>query len=261
MDSALIKDKTPILLRYGIEQNKFKSFIGCVADIYGEYVNSKSSSKQITVPKINEMIKIISNSITLDMFIKYHNGSLPSIFKLKKKITLDQVEIEKHSNTEFYRNIDFNNENQVDFLEDTVLAFNNFIHYLNDDASIIDYNYLWDFITNNNSKLFDNGLNLVIINIVNNDITDNMEIICPTNPYSSKMYDPRKNTVFILKRCFWKFPITGTKRQARYNFSIKKKKRGKAWRQFKKGNEGRRNVTRKVKGEWKGAKSCCTKFL
>jgi hypothetical protein len=87
---------------------------------------------------------------------------------LKKKITLDQVEIEKHSNTEFYRNIDFNNENQVDFLEDTVLAFNNFIHYLNDDASIIDYNYLWDFITNNNSKLFDNGLNLVIINIVNN---------------------------------------------------------------------------------------------
>ena len=199
-NSALIKDKTPILLRYGIEQNKFKSFIGCVADIYGEYVNSKSSSKQITVPKINEMIKIISNSITLDMFIKYHNGSLPSIFKLKTKITLDQVEIEKHSNTEFYRNIDFNNENQVDFLEDTVLAFNNFIHYLNDDASIIDYNYLWDFITNNNSKLFDNGLNLVIINIVNNDITDNMEIICPTNPYSSKMYDPRKNTVFILKR-------------------------------------------------------------
>ena len=32
-----------------------------------------------------------------------------------------------------------------------------------------------------------------------------------------------KNTVFILKRCFWKFPITGTKRQARYNFSQKKK--------------------------------------
>ena len=71
---------------------------------------------------------------------------------------------------------------------------------MNDENSEIDYSYLWDFLTNNNNKLFDSGLNMVILNIINNDITDNMEIICPTNPYSSKMYDPRKNTVFILKR-------------------------------------------------------------
>ena len=196
---ALIKDKTPILLRYGIEQHKFKSFIGCISDIYTEYINLKSS-KKIAVPKIKEMLSIISESITLDMFIKYHNGSLPSIFKSKKKTVLDQVEIEKHNNTEFYKSIDFTNENQVDFIEDTILAFNNFIHFLNDDNSVIDHTYLWDFITNGNNKLFDSGLNVVIINIVNNDITDNMEIICPTNPYSSKMYDPRKNSVFILKR-------------------------------------------------------------
>ena len=199
-NSALIKDKTPILLRYGVEQNKFKSFIGCMADIYAENINTKDPTKKFAVPKIKEMLAIISNSITLDLFIKYHNGSLPSIFKSKKKIMLDQAEIEKHNYSEFYKSIDFNNENQVDFIEDTICAFNNFIDYLNDDNSVIDYSYLWDFITNNNSKLFDSGLNLVIINIINNDITDNMEIICPTNPYSSKMYDPRKNTVFILKR-------------------------------------------------------------
>jgi len=199
-NSALIKDNTPILLRYGIEQNKNKSFIGCLADIYSEYMNINSSTKKTNVPKIKEMIEIIKKSISLDMFIKYHNGSLPSIFKSKKKIVLDQVELEEHSNTDFYNSIDFTNEHQVDFLEDTVLAFNNFMDWLNDENSIIDYTYLWDFITNNNSKLFESGLNLVILNIVNNDITDNMEIICPTNPYSSKMYDPRKNTVFILKR-------------------------------------------------------------
>jgi hypothetical protein len=199
-NAALIKDNTPILLRYGIEQNKYKSFIGCVADIYSEYVNINSSSKKINVPKIKEMMDIISKSINLDMFIKYHNGSLPSIFKSKKKIALDQVEMEIHNNTEFYKSIDFSNEHQIDFLEDTIMSFNNFIAWLNDENSVIDYTYLWDFITNNNSKLFDSGLNLVILNIVNNDITDNMEIICPTNPYSSKMYDPRKNTVFILKR-------------------------------------------------------------
>ena len=197
---ALIKDNTPILLRYGIEQNKYKSFIGCIADIYSEYININSSSKKIAVPKIKEMIDIIINSITLDIFIKYHNGSLPSIFKSKKKIILDQVELEKHNDTDFYNSIDFSNEHQVDFLEDTVLSFNNFVNFLNDENSVIDYSYLWDFITNNNSQLFDSGLNLVILNIVNNDITDNMEIICPTNPYSSKMYDPRKNTAFILKR-------------------------------------------------------------
>ena len=199
-NSALIKDNTPILLRYGIEQHKYKSFIGCIADIYSEYNNINSSSKKINVPKIKQMVEIIINSITLDMFIKYHNGSLPSIFKSKKKILLDPVELEKHNNSEFYKSIDLSNEHQVDFLEDTILAFNNFVDYLNDENSVIDYSYLWDFITNNNSKLFDSGLNLVILNIINNDITDNMEIICPTNPYSSKMYDPRKNTVFILKR-------------------------------------------------------------
>jgi hypothetical protein len=41
----------------------------------------------------------------------------------------------------------------------------------------------------------------------------------------------------------------------------RKNKKKKAGRQFKKGNEGRRKVTGKVKGEWKGAKSCRTKFL
>jgi hypothetical protein len=199
-NSALIKENTPILLRYGIEQNKNKSFIGCLADIYIEYMNINSSTKKTNVPKIKEMLDIIKKSITLDMFIKYHNGSLPSIFKSKKKIVLDQVELEEHRNTDFYNSIDFNNDHQVDFLEDTVLAFNNFMEWLSDENSIIDYTYLWDFVTNNNSKLFESGLNLIIINIVNNDITDNMEIVCPTNPYSSKMYDPRKYSVFILKR-------------------------------------------------------------
>jgi hypothetical protein len=47
-----------------------------------------------------------------------------------------------------------------------------------------------------------------------------------------------KNTVFTLKRWFWKFPITGTKRQARYNFSLYKKKGGKLGVNSKRGSKG-----------------------
>ena len=198
-NSALIKADSSILLRYGVEYSKNKSFIGCVADIYAEH-KSIIDKKPVEVPTIKDMIGIIANSITLDMFLKYNNGSLPSIFKMKQSTKLNIDEIEKYKDTEFYKTINQSNESQVDFLEETILSFQQFLNYLNDEHALVDYTYLWDFISNNNTKLFDGGINLIIMNILNNDITDNMEIICPSNSYNSKLYDPRKYNVFILKR-------------------------------------------------------------
>jgi len=205
-NSALIKADSSILLRYGVEYNKNKSFIACIADIYAEH--KKIIGKEtVEIPTIKDMIGIIANSITLDMFLKYNNGSLPSIFKMKQKTELSITEIEKYQNTEFYKSIDQSNESQLDFLEDTILSFQQFLNYLNDENSLVDYTYLWDFISNNNTNLFDGGINLIIMNILNNDITDNMEIICPSNSYNSKLYDPRKYNVFILKRNDFYEPI------------------------------------------------------
>jgi hypothetical protein len=193
-NAALIKPNSNALLRYGVEKNTNKSFVACIADLYAD-MNDISS-----VPTVTEMLEIIKESISLDMFLKYNNGSLASTFQSKKKRIVEMDDIEKYNDTVFYKSIDQTNEAQMDFLEDTIIAFQNFLNYLTDDSSQIDYTYLWDLLCTPNKKLITNGLNLLILHIPNKDITDDIEIICPTNPYSNKLYDKRKETVIILKQ-------------------------------------------------------------
>jgi hypothetical protein len=49
---------------------------------------------------------------------------------------------------------------------------------------------LWDIIWRHNPALFPQGINLIIMDIVNNDATNNIELICPTNHYSNEFYNP-----------------------------------------------------------------------
>jgi hypothetical protein len=196
---ALIRPDVSCILRYGIEKNKNQSFIACIADVYA------SIQKIDAIPTIKEMKDILVNAITLDNFLQYHNASLVSIFKPKNII--DEVDIDKYSSTEFMKSININNPTEFDFLESTVASYENFIEYLKNDDSIIDHTYLWDCITQPNSKLLKDGVNMVILEISNKDITDNMEILCPTNSQSSLLYDSRKKTLILLKRDMYYEPI------------------------------------------------------
>jgi hypothetical protein len=120
---------------------------------------------------------------------------------------VDEMNISKYSDSEFYKSIDTTNEAQMDFLEDTIASFENFLQFLNDENSVIDHTYLWDIITYSNDKLFNGGLNLVVIEIANNDITDNIQILCPTNSYAKKYYDTTKETLILLKHDMYYEPI------------------------------------------------------
>ena len=203
---AIIKPNTPVLLRYGVEQSRNQSFIGSLADIYA--LKQEYYKKGLNTPTIAEMRNILAESISLDMFLKYHNGSLPSVFK-PKKIEIREDFINKYSNTEFFKSIDTSNESQMDFLEDTIAAFENFLNFLRDPDSLIDHTYLWDIVTSDNSKLFPKGINLVIIEIIDSDITDNIQILCPTNSYSNKFYDKNRETLILLKQNKYYEPIYG----------------------------------------------------
>ena len=203
---AIIKPNIPVLLRYGVEQSRNQSFIGSLADIYA--LKQDYYKKGLNTPTIAEMRNILAESITLDMFLKYHNGSLPSVFK-PKKIEMEDDFINKYSNTEFFKSIDTSNESQMDFLEDTIAAFENFLNFLRDPESLIDHTYLWDIVTSDNSKLFPKGINLVIIEIIESDITDNIQILCPTNSYSNKFYDKNRETLILLKQNKYYEPIYG----------------------------------------------------
>ena len=191
---------THTLLRYGVEKSNKKSFVGCIADIYA-YKN-----KLTAVPTIQEMCDIIAGAITLDAYMKYHNGSLVSIFR-PKKYNLEDIDYSKYENTEIHKTLDMSNELHMEFLSNLIASYENFVQLLKAENSYIDHTYMWDIVCLPNPMLFKSGCNLAILHIVNKDITDNIDIICPSSAYSSTLYDIRKETVFILKQDEYYEPI------------------------------------------------------
>jgi len=196
----LIQPLKPVLLRYGVEFNTNQSFIACIADVY-KYIR-----KLDAVPTIKEMRKIIADAVTLDIYLKVHNGSLVSVFQPEKKY-IDAVALEDYAETEFYKSIQLDKEEQRDFLEDTVASFENFRAFLLDDSALIDHSYLWDIVSMNNENLFPGGMNLVVLCIESNDATDNMEVLCPTNSYLKRLFDPNKEMAILLKHGEFYEPI------------------------------------------------------
>lgn len=190
---SLLKRDGETLLRWGVEQDINKSFIGCVASLY--------SIKNSIVPNVSivKMCEIIRNAVTLDLFIKVHNGSLPSVFKSKNSISYEMEYSEEIRETSFFKSINLSNDSQKDFLNETILSYNTFLEFLTSEESLIDYTYLWDIICSPNPKLFEVGLNLVILDVTENDSTDNIELICPSSAYSKMYYDSKKETFILLK--------------------------------------------------------------
>jgi len=189
---ALIRQTETPLLRYGVEYSHNQSFIACIADIYTYHNN-------ITTPTIPEMRKIIASHITLDVYIKLNNGSIVSIFQPKKTSVTD-ITVEKYRTTKFYKSFtNLENVSQNRFMKDTIASYENFLNYLNDNDSFIDHTYMWDIITSPDTGIFKDGINIALIEIIDNDITNNVSLLCPTNSYTPKMFDITKGTCILLK--------------------------------------------------------------
>ncbi len=186
----LQKDKFS-LLRYGTEQSDNQSFFGIIAEIY------KSINGEKVLLNIKEMKNKLIKSINIDVFVRLQNGSLINTFKTKNKY-LD-IDINNYANSKLFKKIDANDETQKTFFKNVVRAYLNFLDYLKDDSISIDHTYLWDIITIKDTEIFDNGINLILFESNFSDITDNIELICPTNSYSSNFFDPLKPTSIVIK--------------------------------------------------------------
>jgi len=190
-----IKPNQTCLLRHGVEFSEKQSFIACLADAkyYGDTPN---------IPSIKEMKKIIINSLNIDNYITYQNGNNVTSFMVDDFSHI--TDLSKYNGSELYKKI-YNKSNgkvepsEENYFKSAVASYENFIAYLNDDTQIIDYTYLWDIICRPNPALFSQGINLIIMDIVNNDSTNNIELICPTNHYSNEFYNPSKQSLFIVK--------------------------------------------------------------
>ena len=194
-----IKKGTTPILRYGVEKSSKQSFVACIADIYTFHNN-------IEVPSIKEMRNIIAKKVSLDIYLKVHNGTLVSLFQ-PKRVNISDIEVEKYKNTIFYRSIDLNNSEQYNFLKFTIASYEQFLRFMKDDDSIIDHTFLWDIISSSDTGLFSKGLNIVIMEIEDNDIRDNISLLCPTNSYSETLFDESRGTVLLLKHGNYYEPI------------------------------------------------------
>ena len=108
----------------------------------------------------------------------------------------------EYKNSEIFKSIKkFSDDDaQFIFFKKVVCSYENFRKYIQSKTVFIDYEYIWDIICTPNPKLFKDGLNLAIIQISNRDITNNIEIICPSNHYSNNFFDENKKTAIIMKR-------------------------------------------------------------
>jgi hypothetical protein len=188
------------LLRHSVEINHSQSFVGCIADVWFE--TYKKYHKEKVKPTIKRMKEIFCEILTIDNFVTLQNGNLLKLFYPKSDELADMdtyAETFSQHDSKIYQLADKTNPLQMSALIKIARAYTNFLAYLRDDTAEIDYEYLWDLICKPNPKLFPNGINLVIIELSRKDITDNVELICPSNHYSSAFFDTKKSVIILLK--------------------------------------------------------------
>jgi len=195
-----IKQNHPCLLRHGVEVNQKQSFIACISDVlfFGKRIVDSENTVINQVAKVlsvKEMRERIINSITIDTFIKYQNGNLVTDFYDPTDIT----DIKKYKGSKLFSKINVGNPEENAYFKKVVCAFENFKRFLSDDDAVIDHTYLWDIISMPNKYLFPTGVNLVIFQLPNDDITNNVQLLCPTNHYSNEFYEARKPTIILIK--------------------------------------------------------------
>ena len=190
-----VKPNHTCFLRHGVENSPTQSFIACISDaIFYTRVDKNRHPMRVSISKMKENI---IESLTLDNFIRYQNGNLVNDFSNPERV----VDKEKYKETTIYAKAHENeNESKMAYFNKICSSFENFIDFLKNETVKIDYTYLWDILCEASEYLFKNGVNLIIMSIPDDDVTNNLNFICPTNHYSGKFYDDRKPTLFLLKR-------------------------------------------------------------
>ena len=200
-----VKLNHPCLLRHGVEINESQSFLACIADALFFTKSDETSKSIMRNDTIKKMKRILISILNLDNFITYQNGNLATDF-VEPKREID-IHNQKYASSKLYSKLNKKQTHEVQYFKNVCSAYENFIAFLKDDKIVIDYTYLWDIVCKPNEYMFASGINLVILEIPENDVTNNVELICPTNHYSNEFYEARKPTLILMRRGDYFEPI------------------------------------------------------
>jgi len=200
-----IKKNTPCLVRIGVEKSEKQSFIAAISSIYSAI---RDDAKKFIVPTISEMKIKMLDALNFELFTKLQNGNLVSVFDDDE----DDFDLKDHRDTMYadsklYKSIDKSNPDKVLVVKRSVRAYKNFRRYIESPASKIGHEYLWDLVCFSNPGLFNNGMNLIIIESKDDDVTGNVSVLCPSNHYSKEFFDFSKPTSILIKRDNFYEPI------------------------------------------------------
>lgn len=166
------------------------------------------------IPTIREMRTLIIQSLDVDMFRTLQNGTLVDSFYNPDKELREADIARKYSTSQISRTLPKETFARI------CNAFENFVAYLEDDDSVIDHTYLWDIVTRPNERLFKHGNNIILLHIPDDDITNNVQVICPTNAYSGEVFDINRKTIIIMKRDTYYEPIYLFESKSNGKFSV-----------------------------------------
>jgi hypothetical protein len=162
-----------------------KKFIGTIVSV------NRNNTYDIAYDKIHVNMDDYKDSELYKKINKKRKKN--TLYRIKPSIEDDEDKETKYD--------DYTHEHEeFDFLIKVAEAFENFKRFLSDKTVYIDYTYLWDIICIPNPKLFENGLNLIVLEIPEDDVSNNVELACPTNQYSNNIYDVRRRSLFLIKR-------------------------------------------------------------
>ena len=195
-----LKTGNKCLLRYGVNGNINNSFLSCIGHImkYKEKMIVNDNNYNNNIVDVNNVIKHIIKHLTLDKFLSCNKGNLYHSFFNPKILFKDDAK--KYSKTLTINEKKLKNIIGITAYEKVFSAREQFFNYLSDDNSIINHVFLWDLICsplNEHGLFFKNGVNLIIFNTPNNDITQKIEILCPTYNITNNIFDSNKNTIMI----------------------------------------------------------------
>lgn len=221
VENKLLKPDHPCFLRYGVEQSQTQSFIASISVASWFYSSRKKTKTPLSIKEFKKTIinqlqstsPLPSGEYGLDLFMRLQNGNLVTTFAKLSEVPMDVDsnsvslgELNSQYPSILYTKLTDEIEQSI-YYRRVVYAFSQFIHFLSDDQGVIDHTWLWDLISTANPVIFSKGVNIALFNIPDSDITNNIELICPTNHYTLKPYNHVKPWLILLKRQNYYEPI------------------------------------------------------
>jgi hypothetical protein len=168
-----LKLNYPCLLRHGVKEEQ--PFLSALSFLYFKK----------NVP-LDQFIQVILDKINLDNIQTFHNGGIVNTFSSDTS-----VDVSKYKETKLYRVM-----KDTLALKRIVSGYENFVKYLN-SQDYIDYTYLWDIVT---GILFKEKVNMIVLKEGLEDVTQNIQIVCPTTSHAIYTFHEKRSSILIYQK-------------------------------------------------------------